>query len=98
MARERKKTDYPGIFYREVPRIGGTGPERVYYALFKKDGRTIEAKVGYQYRDKVTPAFAARVRADLIEGRRMTRKEVRQAEKEAKEADLSRWNVNRLWA
>lgn len=98
MARERKKTDYPGIFYREVPRIGGTGPERVYYALFKKDGKTIEAKVGYQYRDKVTPAFAARVRADLIEGRRMTRQEVREQEKADRQADLSRWTVDRLWS
>jgi len=98
MARERKKTDYPGIFYREVPRIGGTGPERVYYALFKRDGKTVEAKVGYQYRDKITPAYASRVRSDLIEGRRLTRKEIRQVEKEAKEADLSRWTVDRLWS
>jgi hypothetical protein len=29
----RKKTSYPGVFYRESKRIGGKGTEKVYYIL-----------------------------------------------------------------
>ena len=33
---KRCKTDYPGVFYREVERIGGTGLEKVFYIVFKQ--------------------------------------------------------------
>ena len=36
---KRIKTKYPGVFYREVARIGTSGIERVYYILFKKEGK-----------------------------------------------------------
>lgn len=36
---KRCKTKYPGVFYREAPRLGGTGTERIYYIVFKKDGK-----------------------------------------------------------
>ena len=58
---KRLKTDYPGVFYREADRIGGKGKERVYYVLFKKDGRLHEEKVGRQYADDMTAAKAARI-------------------------------------
>ena len=75
---KRFKTKYPGIFYREAERIGGPGTEKIYYALFKKDGKFIEAKCGRQYVDDMTPAKAARIRAELIEGKRFTPKEQRE--------------------
>ena len=43
---KRHKTSYPGIFYREVDRLGGPGKERVYYIVFKKAGKVHEEKVG----------------------------------------------------
>jgi len=36
---KRIKTNYPGVSYREVKRIGGKGNERVYYVVFKKEGK-----------------------------------------------------------
>jgi integrase len=90
---KRFKTDYPGIFYRKGERIGGKGIERIYYVVFKKDGKVLEEKVGRQYADDMTPAKAARIRADRIEGRRMSRKEIREAEKAIPEA----WTLSRLW-
>lgn len=80
---KRIKTEYPGLFYREAVRIGGKGMERVYYIVFKKAGKVFEEKVGRQYADDMTPAKAARVRSDRIEGRRESRKEKREAEKAA---------------
>ena len=41
---KRIKTNYPGVVYREVDRLGGNGLERVYYIIFKKDGKVFEEK------------------------------------------------------
>ena len=88
---KRHKTTYPGIFYREAERIGGKGMERVYYIVFKKEGKVFEEKVGRQYADDMTPARAARIRAERIEGKRQSRKEIREAASEIK------WTLARLW-
>ena len=89
----RKKTAYPGVFFREVKRVGSTGTERVYYVVFKKDGKVYEEKVGRQYVDAMTPAKASRVRAERIEGKRPSRKEIREANK----AKQMAWTIDKLW-
>ncbi|MFH1672643.1 MAG: site-specific integrase, partial [Pseudomonadota bacterium] len=93
----RIKTKYPGVFYREAQRIGGSGTEKVYYIVFKKDGKIHEEKVGKQYVDDMTPARAAGIRAERIEGKRLSRKQIREQAKAKKEAEKSRWTINRLW-
>ncbi len=94
---KRHKTKHPGVFYREAERIGGRGLERVYYIVFKKDGKVIEEKVGRQFVDDMTPARAAGIRAERIEGRRQSRKEIREQREAAKHAEAARWTFNRLW-
>ncbi|WP_028321271.1 tyrosine-type recombinase/integrase [Desulfatiglans anilini] len=78
--KERFTTKYPGVFYVE-----GTGrdgqPERIYYYVFRKDGKQFEEKAGRAREDAMTPAKAARIRAERIEGKRKSRKEVREAKK-----------------
>jgi integrase len=96
-AMKRIKTTYPGVFYREVERIGGTGTEKVYYIIFKKDGKALEEKVGRQYVDDMTPARAARIRAERIEGKRPSRKENREQQEAQRKAEQNRWTINRLW-
>ncbi|MCG2771201.1 MAG: tyrosine-type recombinase/integrase [Desulfobacterales bacterium] len=88
---KRHKTTYPGIFYREAERIGGKGIEKVYYIVFKRDGKVYEEKVGRQFKDDMTPARASLIRAERIEGRRQSRKEIREA------AVVTKWTVARLW-
>jgi len=88
---KRHKTTYPGVFYRQAERIGGKGLEKVYYILFKKNGKLHEEKIGRQFADDMTPARAARFRAERIEGKRQSRKEIREAAAEIK------WTVDRLW-
>lgn len=90
---KRFKTDYPGVFYREADRIGGKGKEKVFYVVFKKDGKVYEEKVGRQYADDMTPAKANGIRADRIEGRRKSRQEIREESKVIEEA----WTLSRLW-
>ena len=94
---KRIKTAYPGVFYREAIRIGGRGAERVYYIVFKNNGRVIEEKVGRQYVDDMTPARASHLRAERIEGKRLSRKEVKARKEARKKAEQDRWTIERLW-
>jgi integrase len=90
---KRVKTKHIGVYFRNVARIGGKGFEKCFYITFKKDGVTHEEKVGRQYANRMTEGKAARVRAERIEGRRKSRKELRE---EAKATD-ERWTIGRLW-
>ena len=92
---KRIKTKYPGVYYREADRLGGAGIERVYYVLYKRDGKLIETKVGRQFVDDMTPARAALIRGELLEGKRETRKEVRETAKI--ESLRVIWTIQSLW-
>ncbi|MDX9788027.1 MAG: site-specific integrase [Desulfobacterales bacterium] len=94
---KRFKTDYPGVFFREAKRVGSKGVDRVYYVVFKKDGKVIEAKAGSQHRNDMTPAKAALKRAALIEGKAETPAEKREAERAAKDAEKNRWTIAKIW-
>lgn len=94
---KRYKTEYKGVFYRIGERIGGKGEEKIYYIVFKKDGKVYEEKAGRQYADDMTPAKASRIRAGRIEGRRKSRKQVREEAKAEKKAEAERMTINRLW-
>ncbi len=94
---KRHKTTYPGVFYREAERIGGTGLEKVFYIVFKKDGKVLEEKVGRQFANDMTPARAAKIRGERIEGKRLSRKEIRERQEAQKKAEAARWTINRLW-
>lgn len=91
----RVKTKYPGVFY--IDGKGARGPERIFYISYRKDGRKIEEKVGRQFRDNMTPAKAATIRSERIEGKQPTNKERRKAAKEAKDKEAARWTIGRLW-
>jgi hypothetical protein len=94
---QRFKTEYPGVFYRKAKRTGGKGVEMVYFAVYKKNGKTIEAKVGRQFKDDMTPAKANGKRTALIEGREITPQEKRNAVKAASAVEDSRYTINRMW-
>jgi integrase len=94
---KRISTGYRGVFYREVDRIGGKGKEKVFYVVYKKDGKVIEAKAGRQFADDMTPARANQYRTALIEGRSMTPSEKRESERAAKAAEESKWTISKLW-
>jgi len=90
-SQKRNKTKYPGVYFRLSRRLGGPGKEKVYYVVYKVEGRTMEEKVGRQYQGKMTPAKAANIRGQLIEGRRKSRREKRVLAKQ------KRWTIDELW-
>lgn len=95
-AQKRFKTKYPGVYYIHGKAVGTGKKERIYYIAYRKDGKLIDEKAGRQYQDDMTPARAAQVRTNRIQGE-LSNKERRAAEKAAKEAEESRWTVSRLW-
>ena len=93
MSKRLKVDGYPGVYYRIADRIGGNGEEKVYYVVYKNNGKVVEAKAGRQYKNAMTPARAARYRSMLIEGREKTPQEQRQE----KAQHASRWTIEKLW-
>jgi len=94
MARqERFKTNYPGVYYLVGTAVGRTGNEKIFYIRYRRDGKLVEEKAGRQYQDDMTPARAAGVRAQRIEGKQQSNEEKRQ--EKAQMAD--RWTLEKLW-
>lgn len=91
VSNKRFSTKYPGVYYRIRNRIDQSGEEKVYYAVYKKDGKAVETKLGRQYQDDMTPARANSKRVLLMTGKEKTLKEKREQSKEKK------WTLNNLW-
>jgi len=81
---DRIKTKYPGVYYRKARKKGGKGKEKVYYIVIRKGNTVIEQKVGRQYSENMTASTAALIRDDILEGKRLPRKEFQEKEKEKK--------------
>ncbi len=98
MARNRKKTKYPGVYFREIQRSGVKGLDEVYYIVFKRNGKTIEEKVGTKYTDNMTPAKASGIRSDRMQGKLQSRKEIREEKQKEKLSLLERPTLEILWS
>ena len=90
---ERFKTTYPGVYYVIGAATGRTGTEKIFYIRYRRDGKLVEEKAGRQYQDDMTPARAAGLRAQRIEGKQQSNQKKR--EEQSRVAD--RWTIGRLW-
>lgn len=84
--KKRHKTKNSGVYYTEGRSIESQKTERIYYIIYRKNGKQVEEKVGRQFQDKMTPGKAARIRAEIIQGSRPSRKELKEREKTEKYA------------
>lgn len=96
-AKDRFKTKYPGVYYIESSTGRNGKPERVYYIVYRMDGKLIEEKAGRQYANNMTPAKAAGIRTRRMQGRELSNKERREAKRAAEAAEAGRWTLDRLW-
>ena len=92
---QRQKTKYPGVYFIEGS--GVSGPEKIYYIMYRRNGKLIEEKAGCQYKDDMTPARAATKRAKRIDGEELSNTENREAGLAAIEAEKGRWTISLLW-
>lgn len=97
-AQKRHKLEkYPGVYYIDAKKIGSNKMERIYYIMYRKNGKLIEEKAGRQSVDDMTPARAANLRAQRIEGGQLSNKEKRELEEQRGKAEAAKWTVERLW-
>ena len=75
--KKRHRTKYSGVYYTEGRSTEIRKTERIYYIIYRKDGKQIEEKVGRQFKDAMTPKKAAEIRSECLEGKRLPRKEIR---------------------
>lgn len=94
-AMKRFKTKYPGVFYIEGK--GVRGSERIYYIIYRKGGKLVEEKAGKQFQDDMTPAKAAKIRANRIDGQDLSNVEKRKAKQRAEEEEKGKMTISRLW-
>jgi len=93
---QRVKTKYAGVYY-VVGKTSDGRVERIYFVRYRKAGKLVEEKAGHQFRDDMTPARAAGLRAKRIDGDEETNAERRDREKAEEFADKNRWTIHRLW-
>lgn len=94
---KRIKTNYPGVFYIEGTSPVTGKPEKIFYIRYRRAGKMIEEKAGRQFQDDMTPARAAMLRAERVQGKKPSRQESRNQREAAKKAEVDRWTFNRLW-
>ena len=75
---KRFRTRYPGVYYIMGTAAGSARKERIYYIMYRKDGRLIEEKAGRQIQDQMSPSKAAKIRSEIIEGQRLPGKKIRE--------------------
>ncbi len=94
-SKKRNRTKYAGVYFIEVK--GAKGKlEKVYYIVYRRQGKLIEEKAGRERQDDMTPARAAGMRADKLDGKSLSNNERRRIEQEAKEK-ANPWTFSRLW-
>lgn len=96
-ASKRFKTKYPGVYYVEGKAVGSSKAERVYYIMYRKEGKLIEEKAGRQFKDDMTPARAAGLRSRRIEGKELSNKEQREKDQARRLAKENNWTIERIW-
>ncbi len=87
---QRIKTNYPGVYFI-MSKAGDGRPEKIFYVIYRRDGKLIEEKAGRQFKDSMTPARASHIRARRMEGKAPSNREKREAAKQTV------WIIDNLW-
>ena len=99
----RHQTDKVGVFFvlgkprmKSRDKAESAKPDKIYYIMYRLDGKKIEEKVGRES-ERMTPAKAAKIREQRVNGISLPNTERRRIRKEQKQALESRWTIARLW-
>lgn len=94
--RKRIKTQYPGVYYVESTVAYSTKPDKIYYIMYRKEGKLIEKSVGRQSQNNMSPSRAHAIRSKTIQSAKAI-KEIPQEIITKRGEEQERWTVNRLW-
>ena len=106
-SRTRHQTDKVGVFFilsslRAKSKAAGDKanasekPDKIYYIMYRIDGKKVEEKVGRQSL-RMTPAKAAKIREQRILGVTLPNTERRRIRREQAEAEANHWTIGKLW-
>lgn len=93
---ERIQTKYPGVYY-VIGNARDGRPEKIYYIRYRRNGKSVDEKAGRQFQDDMTPARAAGLRTNRLEGNEQSNIQRRERERLERDAEQNRWTINRLW-
>lgn len=94
---QRFKTAYEGVCYRLARKKGEPKKtEKVFYVHFYKNGKKVEEKVGFES-DGVTAARANAYRVERMQGRKLSRKEIKLEKIREAEEFANRITIDQLW-
>jgi hypothetical protein len=93
---KRVKTKYPGVYYIDGTSASGK-IERIYYIRYRRDKKLIEEKAGRQLQDDMTPARAAGIRTERIEGKQPSNRRKRESKIAAEKEKISRWTIEKIY-
>ena len=96
-AQKRHKTDYKGVYYIMGKSVVSNKEEKIYYIMYRKNGKQIHEKAGRQEKDNMTPAKASVLRAEKIKGHVPTNEENREALEAERKAAEGKWTIDKLW-
>ena len=93
---KRYKTAYPGVYFIKGILPGTKKQEKIFYIMYRKNGKQVQEKAGRQFLDDMTAARAAQVRVERMQ-RGLSNREKREAVKAAKKAEAGKWTIQRLF-
>ena len=93
---KRHKTAYPGVYYIEGIMPGTKKQEKIFYIMYRKNGKQVQEKAGRQFLNDMTPARASQVRVERMRGA-LSNREKREAVKAEKKAEAGKWTVQKLF-
>jgi len=93
---KRHKTAYPGVYFIKGTAAGTRKREKIYYIMYRKNGKQVHEKAGRQFQNDMTPARAAQIRVQRMQGG-LSNREKREAEKARKKAEAGKWTIDKLW-
>ena len=93
---KRHKTAYPGVYFIKGTAAGTKKKEKIYYIMYRKNGKQVHEKAGRQFQNDMTPARAAQIRVQRMQGD-LSNREKREVEKAEKKAEAGKWTIGKLW-
>lgn len=102
---KRHQTEKVGVFYvlgkprarsRDDASAVSAKPDKIFYVMYRLDGKKIEEKVGRES-ERMTAAKAAKIREQRVNGVSLPNTERRRIRREQEAALAGRWTIARLW-
>jgi len=95
----RHRTEFPGVYYRLGARSGAEEPEKIYYIIYRVDGRKIEENVGRELQDGMTARKASGIRDGRIRESGSRAKKAGGAAQPALPVPASgEWTIDQVWS